>query len=484
MLDIDTLLAETATDPPCGPDLEYSAEFIELERLAQGKPEQQFGSKVIPAEAPPWPLVLKQAAALLTRSKDLRIAMLYARAATVTHGVSGLVDALRLIDGMVSRYWDALYPPLETGDVDEDVGRAGDGGGGGGGGSGVGGAGGGGGGGGGDGGGGGGGGSGAGGGGGDGGGGGGGGSGGGSGAGGGGDGGGGGGSGAGNGNGDDDGDAAQARLTALAALADPYTPDSLADPTMLVHELRAAPVARSKGATLSVRDMLIALGRLAPAQGERGVSLEQMQAMLRDARAQRADALDPLLALPGALDALSRTLTLRLGAKRAPALTLLTGIAHSVAHACREAIGDAAATDAAGVMDARDPGDAHADSGAQAAASSALEDVLADAYANPHAHAEASPLVISTAAASNGHPVMNPHAVPQRATLSTREDAIALLDAVQRFIERTEPTNPAPLLIRRAKSLMGKDFVQIIQELAPDSLAQIRVIAGTLPDDG
>jgi type VI secretion system protein ImpA len=71
------------------------------------------------------------------------------------------------------------------------------------------------------------------------------------------------------------------------------------------------------------------------------------------------------------------------------------------------------------------------------------------------------------------------HRAPARlGALATREDAIALLDAVCAFLERTEPTNPAPLLIRRARGLMGKDFLAVMQDLAPDSLAQIHLIAG------
>jgi type VI secretion system protein ImpA len=65
--------------------------------------------------------------------------------------------------------------------------------------------------------------------------------------------------------------------------------------------------------------------------------------------------------------------------------------------------------------------------------------------------------------------------------IATREDAIALLDAVCAFLERTEPAHPAPLLIRRARGLLGKDFLAVMQDLAPDSLAQIHLIAGTKP---
>ncbi|WP_051294181.1 type VI secretion system protein TssA [Pseudoduganella violaceinigra] len=59
-----------------------------------------------------------------------------------------------------------------------------------------------------------------------------------------------------------------------------------------------------------------------------------------------------------------------------------------------------------------------------------------------------------------------------------REDAIRQLEKICLFFERTEPGNPAPLLIRRAQRLMNKSFVEIIQDLAPDSLGRIQDIAG------
>jgi type VI secretion system protein ImpA len=62
--------------------------------------------------------------------------------------------------------------------------------------------------------------------------------------------------------------------------------------------------------------------------------------------------------------------------------------------------------------------------------------------------------------------------------IRSREDAARLLDKVCEFIERTEPSNPAPLFIRRAQKLMVKNFVEIIQELAPESLAPIKKMTG------
>jgi type VI secretion system protein ImpA len=41
-----------------------------------------------------------------------------------------------------------------------------------------------------------------------------------------------------------------------------------------------------------------------------------------------------------------------------------------------------------------------------------------------------------------------------------------------------EPSNPAPLFIRRAQRLMRKDFVEIVKDLIPDSLSNLERLAG------
>lgn len=63
--------------------------------------------------------------------------------------------------------------------------------------------------------------------------------------------------------------------------------------------------------------------------------------------------------------------------------------------------------------------------------------------------------------------------------LRTREDAIRALDAVCEFLSTNEPSNPAPLLIRRAKRLIGSDFIDIMRDIAPDAMATVEAIAGT-----
>lgn len=66
--------------------------------------------------------------------------------------------------------------------------------------------------------------------------------------------------------------------------------------------------------------------------------------------------------------------------------------------------------------------------------------------------------------------------------IRNRDDVVRTLDRVCDWIERNEPTNPAPLLIRRAQRLMTKSFLDIIRDLAPDGVAQIENIAGPSGD--
>lgn len=72
-------------------------------------------------------------------------------------------------------------------------------------------------------------------------------------------------------------------------------------------------------------------------------------------------------------------------------------------------------------------------------------------------------------------------AVPMAAAggIRSRSDAARELDRVCEWIERNEPSNPAPLLIRRAQRLLDKSFLDIIRDLAPDGLSQVERIAGT-----
>jgi type VI secretion system protein ImpA len=62
--------------------------------------------------------------------------------------------------------------------------------------------------------------------------------------------------------------------------------------------------------------------------------------------------------------------------------------------------------------------------------------------------------------------------------LKSREDAVRLLSQIITYLEKTEPGNPAPLLIKRAQRLIGMNFLDIINDLAPEALSSVQNIAG------
>jgi type VI secretion system protein ImpA len=62
--------------------------------------------------------------------------------------------------------------------------------------------------------------------------------------------------------------------------------------------------------------------------------------------------------------------------------------------------------------------------------------------------------------------------------LRSRQDAVQMLELVCRYMERHEPSNPAPLFIRRAQRLIQMNFVEIVKDLMPDSLSHLERLAG------
>jgi type VI secretion system protein ImpA len=58
-----------------------------------------------------------------------------------------------------------------------------------------------------------------------------------------------------------------------------------------------------------------------------------------------------------------------------------------------------------------------------------------------------------------------------------------MLDRICDYYSRNEPSSPVPLLLRRARSLVTKDFMGIMQDLAPAAIAQIEAIRGSEGDN-
>jgi len=115
-IDVDSLLNQVSVDLPCGENLEYDPEFGEMERATHGKPEQQIGDTLIQAEEANWPAVKKKGVSLFSRTKDLRAGVYLTQALLHTDGLTGLRDGLKLIQGLLEKYWDTVHPQLDPAD--------------------------------------------------------------------------------------------------------------------------------------------------------------------------------------------------------------------------------------------------------------------------------------------------------------------------------------------------------------------------------
>ena len=69
------------------------------------------------------------------------------------------------------------------------------------------------------------------------------------------------------------------------------------------------------------------------------------------------------------------------------------------------------------------------------------------------------------------------------AGIASRQDAVRALDAVAEYFRRNEPSSPVPLLLERAKRLVSKNFLEVLEDVAPDAVSIARAFGG-LKDGG
>jgi type VI secretion system protein ImpA len=105
---------EPLADQACGVDLEYEDDFREIAKAAIGKPGTQFKEDA-DAVPPDWRAVSNIAESMFERTRDVRVAVYWARARVRIDGASTLPASLRLVHGLLERYWSEVHP-LPDGD--------------------------------------------------------------------------------------------------------------------------------------------------------------------------------------------------------------------------------------------------------------------------------------------------------------------------------------------------------------------------------
>ncbi|WP_419793402.1 type VI secretion system protein TssA [Pseudomonas palleroniana] len=67
-------------------------------------------------------------------------------------------------------------------------------------------------------------------------------------------------------------------------------------------------------------------------------------------------------------------------------------------------------------------------------------------------------------------------------TCESREDVVRALDAICSYYQRHEPSSPVPFLIARVRRITTMSFIDIIEELAPNSVTDLRRLGGRVAD--
>lgn len=62
--------------------------------------------------------------------------------------------------------------------------------------------------------------------------------------------------------------------------------------------------------------------------------------------------------------------------------------------------------------------------------------------------------------------------------ITSREDAVRMMDKISDYFQRHEPSSPVPLLMGRAKRLVSMSFMDILKDMAPGGVSQASTVGG------
>ena len=354
-LDAGSLLGVVSEDFPAGPNLEFDPDFGALERAAQGKPEQQYGGTIIPAEEPDWKDVARQADALLERTRDLRVLGQLAVARLHISGLPAFAEVVAMTQQLLEARWDEIHPQLDP-EEDNDP---------------------------------------------------------------------------------------TLRANAMLTLAHPGT---------VLRFIRTIPLAVSpRVGQISWRDAAIATGVIENPGLDKPPTETTVRAAFLDSDPARLEVLRAAaVSLTDSAAAICATFDARAGYGTSPDFEEFNKLLRDVARTIERF---RPAPDAAPEAAEAEQASADTDVGSEVAST--------DAGAPPVARRAAAPV---TAASLR--------------EITTRADAMLLLDLCIRYYQRYEPASPLSMLIERARGLADKSFLDIVRELAPDGVAQVINIVG------
>jgi type VI secretion system protein ImpA len=115
-VDVEALLAPIPGENECGGISRFDPVFDEIKKARSEENRDAIEGGATQAD---WRLVIARAGnTLQNKAKDLMLAAYLAEALSESAGFAGFRDGLRVVTGLLERYWDGVYPLIEEGDID------------------------------------------------------------------------------------------------------------------------------------------------------------------------------------------------------------------------------------------------------------------------------------------------------------------------------------------------------------------------------
>ncbi len=229
---------------------------------------------------------------------------------------------------------------------------------------------------------------------------------------------------------------------------------NLNDFEQFIKPIRSIPLTTSKSFSFNLRDYEVVIGKIHPVldEGKDKPTEEWLIASFKDSSEESLKRnLQCIDSIQASVEAISRITIEKVGAGAAPNLSGLSGQLKEMKQVFAKY---------ADFQTDREP-------------------ILAPA--NPKDHGETLPtnpdgadlVVAPTSLFDYGDSNM-----PGITRITTREQVSEAIDLICGYFEINEPASPIPLLLKRAQKLLDKDFIEIMQDLAPEGMNQAVNVCG------
>jgi len=118
-IDLDAILTPIPGDNPSGEDCRYSVLYEEIKEARRADDPFDRGDWQREVKKSEWDKVIELGVQALTeKTKDLQLAVWLTEGLIQKQDFDGLLTGLRILNGLLDRFWETVYPQIEEGDLE------------------------------------------------------------------------------------------------------------------------------------------------------------------------------------------------------------------------------------------------------------------------------------------------------------------------------------------------------------------------------